>query len=104
LQGHFTIEAAQQALQELHGSKFKIINKRLTEKKAPRWLCKQKQGRFIALTWIKGRGYHWVAVLTEKRLIIDGALKRPCKIEWLKSNRHITRVYQITDQSILQFL
>jgi hypothetical protein len=88
-------------MQRLYGPKFQILRiKRLTEKKAPKWLCKQRSGRFMAMTWTKGAkneegSYHWVAVLADKRIVIDGALKNPCKIQWLCKGKNISRVYEI---------
>lgn len=106
LRGQFSIEAAQATMQRLHGPKFHILRiKRLTEKKAPKWLCKQTSGRFMVMIWTKGKtdeesSYHWVAVLADKG-VIDGALKNPCKMQWLCKGKNISRIYEIRACNVL---
>jgi hypothetical protein len=92
-----SIAAVQAALQQNHGSKYVLRRvKRITERTAPVYLCKQSTGRYMALEWSKTTGeYHWIAVLCERKLVIDGAMKRQYSIQKLHCGKNITRVYEV---------
>jgi hypothetical protein len=97
--GGISIAAILATLQQQHGRKYVLRRvKQITERTAPLFLCKQSTGRFMALEWKKSSGqYHWVAVLCEKRLVIDGALKKPYSIQKLHCGKNISRVYEIVE-------
>ena len=95
--GNFSIATVQAALQAKHGRRYVLCHvKRLTERKARKWLCKQQSGRFIVLEYNASKDtYHWIAVHAKEQLVIDGALKKPFKLCQMSVSRVISKVYRV---------
>ena len=95
--GNFSIATVQAALQAKHGRRYVLRHiKRLTERKARKWLCKQQEGRFMVLEYNASKDtYHWIAIHAKEQLVIDGALKKPLKVCKLAASKIIFKVYRV---------
>jgi hypothetical protein len=89
-EGNFTIATIQAALQARYGRQYVLrhINK-LNERKAPKWLSKQNEGRFMVKN-----SYNWIAVRPAVKRVIDGALKHPYAVRKL-TEKSISKIYRL---------
>jgi Josephin len=95
--GNFSVAAIQAALQTKHGCQYVLRHiKRLTERKARKWLQKQQRGRYVVLEYNATKDtYHWIAVHASAQVVIDGALKKPFKLRQLVVSKIISKVYRL---------
>jgi hypothetical protein len=96
-EGNYSIATLQSALQARHGRQYVLRHvKRLTERKAGRWLRKQCEGRFVVLEYNSRKDkYHWIAVHAKEQLVVDGALKHPYKLKKMVASKIISKVYRL---------
>jgi Josephin len=89
-EGNFSIATIQAALQARYGRQYVLrhINK-LNERKAPKWLSKQTEGRFMVKN-----SYNWIAVRSAANRVIDGALKHPYAVRKL-TEKSISKIYRL---------
>jgi Josephin len=95
--GNYSIATLQSALQARHGRQYVLRHvKCLTERKAGKWLRKHSQGRFVVMEYNARKDkYHWIAVHAKEQRVIDGALKRPYKVNKMGANKLISKVYRL---------
>jgi Josephin len=95
-EGNFSIATIQAALQARYGRQYVLRHiKKLNERKAPKWLSKQTEGRFMVMEYLRGKNsYHWIAVRPAVKRVIDGALKNPYAVRKL-TEKSISKIYRL---------
>jgi Josephin len=97
-EGNFSIATIQAALQARYGRQYVLRHiKKLNEHKAPKWLSKQTEGRYMVMEYLSlQNSYHWIAVRPAEKRVIDGALKNAYAVRKL-TQKSISKIYRLED-------